>query len=485
MKLRNLIANIPTLNVEGSVDIEISSPAFDSRKTESDGLYVAVPGTQVDGHRFIDQVIAKGTRAVVCETLPVTFHPSVTYIQVAKSSAALGQIAANFYGRPSERMKLVGVTGTNGKTTTVTLLARIFRALGYNVGFLSTIQNQVNETIIPSTHTTPDAIQINELMHRMVEAQCEYCFMEVTSHAVVQDRIEGLVFKGGVFTNLTHDHLDYHKTLDAYFAAKKRFFDGLTGDAFALSNVDDPRGNLILESTMATRKTYSLNAPADFVWRVVENAASGLLLDVDGEAIRLKLRGRFNAYNALAAYASSILLGADKADLSRIMPQLDPVEGRFDFVPTVKGVSGIVDFAHTPDGLLKILSGVNETKPQGGRLITVVGCGGDKDKDKRPSMGRVAYENSDILVLTSDNPRSEEPIEIIRDMQQDLPKNGEDKVTVIVDRREAIRQACLLAQPGDIVLVAGRGHERFQFIGAQKIPFYDKEVLQESLAALQ
>jgi UDP-N-acetylmuramoyl-L-alanyl-D-glutamate--2,6-diaminopimelate ligase len=481
MKLEEMLRGISVLEVKGALDVNISSPTFDSRKIERDGLYVAVPGTQVDGHNFIEGTIEKGARAIICERIPDHVRPGIVYVRVASSSAALGQIAANFYGRPSERMKLVGVTGTNGKTTTVTLLARIFRLLGNNVGFLSTIRNQINEDTITATHTTPDAIQINELMHKMVSAGCTYCFMEVTSHAVVQNRVEGLVFSGGVFTNLTHDHLDYHKTLEAYFNAKKQFFDGLSVSAFALSNADDDHGLLIVKDTKAIAKTYAMNSQSDFKCRVLETTAAGLVLELDGMVVQSKLKGRFNAYNILAAYAASIMLGADKTAVLECIPQLEPVEGRFDFVPEVSGISGIVDFAHTPDGLQKILADVNEVKIGGGKLITVVGCGGDKDKDKRPTMGRIAYENSDVVIFTADNPRSEDPLAIINDMQQELSITSGDKMLVIPNRKEAIHKACQIANPGDIILVAGRGHEKFQYIGNEKIPFEDKVVLEEGL----
>jgi len=485
MKLTELLRDINILEARGSLDIDVSFPSFDSRKIEQEGLYVAVPGTQVDGHTFIERTIEKGARAIVCERFPDQIHPDVTYVRVNSSSASLGQIAANSYGRPSEKMKLVGVTGTNGKTSTVTLLSRIFRSLGHSVGFLSTIRNQINEEVIVATHTTPDAIQINELMRKMVDAGCTHCFMEVTSHAVVQNRVEGLVFSGGVFTNLTHDHLDYHKTIDAYFGAKKQFFDGLGSDAFALSNIDDERGLSIIRDTKAIKKTYSLNSQSDFGCRVIENTAAGSVLEIDGSEVRSKLRGRFNAYNVLAAYAASIILGANRQRVLEIIPQLEPVEGRFDFVPQVGGVSGVVDFAHTPDGLQKILADINEMKSEGGRLITVVGCGGDKDKEKRPVMGRIAFDNSDVVILTSDNPRSEDPLAIIEDMQQDFPHTGREKVTVTPDRRDAIRTACQLAHTGDIILVAGRGHEKYQFVGNQKIPFEDKSVLEETLKSVR
>jgi UDP-N-acetylmuramoyl-L-alanyl-D-glutamate--2,6-diaminopimelate ligase len=484
MNLKTILEQIQIKGIKGSVEIEISAPTFDSRKIEREGLYVAVTGTQVDGHSFIEDVIAKGARVIICERFPEYLHTNVTYVQVSSSSAALGQIAANFYGRPSERMKLIGVTGTNGKTTTVTLLSQIFRRLGYNVGLLSTIQNQINETVIPSTHTTPDAIQINELMHKMVEAACAYCFMEVTSHAIVQNRVAGLHFEGGVFTNLTQDHLDYHNTMEEYFAAKKQFFDTLDNQSFALSNIDDGRGHRILSDTRASRHTYSLNAQADFTCNVIENRQSGLALDIDGAVISLNLKGRFNAYNVLAAYGASVLLGAKKTALLEIIAQLKPIEGRFDFVPPVKGISGIVDFAHTPDGLEKILADLREMRANEGRILTVIGCGGDKDKEKRPEMGRIAYENSDVLVITSDNPRSEDPLAIIQEMQQDLPSHTGGRVLIIPDRREAIQKVCSIARVGDTILVAGRGHERFQLIGDQKIPFNDKKVLEESLSAI-
>lgn len=485
MILTELLRDINILEVKGSLDVDVSSPSFDSRKIEQEGLYIAVPGTQVDGHIFIEGVIEKGARTIICERFPDQLHPNVTYVRVESSSASLGQIAANFYGRPSERMKLIGVTGTNGKTTTVTLLSKIFRSLGHSVGLLSTIRNLINEEAIVATHTTPDAIQINELMRKMVDAGCTHCFMEVTSHAVVQNRVEGLVFSGGVFTNLSHDHLDYHKTMDAYFGAKKQFFDQLGSDAFALSNIDDARGLSIMRDTKAIKKTYSLNSPSDFRCSVKANAASGLILDIDGSEVQSKLRGRFNAYNILAAYAASVMLGADRQKVLEVIPRLEPVDGRFDFVPPVSGVSGIIDFAHTPDGLQKILADVNEMRPEGGKLITVVGCGGDKDKDKRPIMGRIAFDNSDVVIFTSDNPRSEDPLAIIKDMQQDLPQAGGEKLTIMPDRREAIRTACRIARPGDIILVAGRGHEKYQIIGDQKIPFEDKSALAESLSSIR
>lgn len=485
MKLSELLRDLNPVEIRGSLDITIGSPTFDSREIGPGGLYVAVPGTQVDGHVFIEDVVAMGAHAIVCERLPDRLHQNVTYVRVSRSSAALGQIASNFYGRPSSCMKLVGVTGTNGKTSTVTLLARMFRALGYNVGLISTIRNEINEAVIPSTHTTPDSLQINGLMHRMVEAECSYCFMEVTSHAISQDRTGALVFAGGVFTNLTHDHLDYHRTLDAYFAAKKRFFSQLSNDAFALSNIDDNRGHLILRDTAAHKKTYGLESKADFTCRIVENTSSGLTLEIDGAPVKSMLLGRFNAYNILAAFGTSILLGAERSRLLEIIPTLEPIEGRFDFVRSVNGISGIIDFAHTPDGLQKILSGVNETKMPGGRLIAVVGCGGDKDKEKRPEMGKIAYDNSDVLILTSDNPRSEDPLAIIDQMRRDLPSGTGDRVFVISDRKEAIRESCRIARSGDTILVAGRGHEKFQCIGNEKIPFNDKEVLEESLLTLK
>jgi UDP-N-acetylmuramoyl-L-alanyl-D-glutamate--2,6-diaminopimelate ligase len=483
MRLIEVIQGINYERLEGTLDMDVGPPTFDFRTLEPGGLYVAITGSHLDGHYFVDQAIAKGAKAIVCDRFPSRRCSGVTYIQVSRSRGTVGQIAANFYGHPSERMRVVGVTGTNGKTSTVILLSRIFRSLGHSVGFLSTIQNQINDAILPSTHTTPDAIQINHLMKKMVDVGCEYCFMEVTSHAIVQDRVKGLVFSGGVFTNLTHDHLSYHKTFDAYFNAKKIFFDGLSDTAFALTNVDDPAGKLILQSTLAKKVTYALNSAADFNCKVSENAITGLSVKLAGSRMRLKLRGRFNAYNILAAYSTAVLLGADKKKLVEILPAVEPVCGRFDVLAKAAPITGIVDFAHNPDGLDSILRDLNEMKKANTRVIAVVGCGGDRDKKKRRLMGKIGYANSDILILTSDNPGPEDAGAVVSEMMEDLPRTS-DKVSIVLDRETAIQRACEIALPGDTILLAGKGHEQFQIIGYRKIPFNDKEALQRHLSRI-
>ncbi len=484
MRLTELIQGVNFVRLEGTLEMDVGPPTFDPRTLEPGGLYVAITGVELDGHYFVDQAIAKGAKAIICDRFPSRRCSGVTYIQVNGSSGVVGQIAANFYGRPSERMRVVGVTGTNGKTTTVILLSRIFRSLGHSVGFLSTIQNQINDVILPSTHTTPDAIQINHLMKKMVDVGCEYCFMEVTSHAIDQDRVKGLVFSGGVFTNLTHDHLNYHKTFDAYFKVKKEFFDGLSDSAFALTNIDDVLGRVILQNTLAKRVTYGLNSAADFNCKVIENAITGLSVKMAGFAIRLKLRGRFNAYNMLAAYSTAVLLGADKDQLLKILPTVEPVSGRFEVAPTAAAITAIVDFAHTPDGLNNILRDLNEMKTTNTRVIAVVGCGGDKDKKKRRLMGKIGYENSDLLILTSDNPGLEDPFAVVSDMMEDLPPRTNERVVIVLDREAAIQRACEIAWPGDTILLAGKGHEQFQIIGNQRIPFNDMEVLQRNLSRI-
>jgi UDP-N-acetylmuramoyl-L-alanyl-D-glutamate--2,6-diaminopimelate ligase len=484
MRLIELIQGVNYVRLEGTLEMDVGSPTFDFRTLEPGGLYVAITGAHLDGHYFVDQAIAKGAKAIVCDRFPARRCSGVTYIQVSGSRGAVGQIAANFYGHPSECMRVVGVTGTNGKTSTVILLSRIFRSLGHSVGFLSTIQNQINDVILPSTHTTPDSIQINRLMKQMVDVGCEYCFMEVTSHAIVQDRVKGLVFSGGVFTNLTHDHLSYHKTFDAYFNAKKTFFDGLSDAAFALTNIDDVLGRVILQKTLAKRVTYGLNSAADFNCNVIENAITGLSVKMAGFAMRLKLRGRFNAYNMLAAYSTAVLLGADKNQLLEILPTIEPVSGRFEVVPTAAAITAIVDFAHTPDGLNSILRDLNEMKKPNTRVMAVVGCGGDKDKQKRRLMGKIGYENSDLLILTSDNPGLEDPFAVVSDMMEDLPPRTNERVVIVLDREAAIQRACEIARPGDTILVAGKGHEKFQIIGYQRMPFNDTEVLQRQLSGI-
>lgn len=482
--LAELLIGVNILNRKGSADVAIESLCFDSRQAKPASLFVAVAGTTTDGHIFIDKTIELGATAIVCEEFPAQIKEGVVYIQTSNSARALGVIASNFYDRPSDNLKLVGVTGTNGKTTVATLLYQLFQELGYKTGLISTVQNHVHNTVVPSTHTTPDPIALNKLLADMVEVGCDYCFMEVSSHAVAQHRIDGLEFTGGVFTNLTHDHLDFHKTFDAYLKAKKAFFDGLHKSAFALVNVDDKNGRVMLQNTAAHKKTYALKTAADFKARIVENQFSGLLLNFDSAEVWFKMVGSFNAYNLLAVYGTAVLLEQDTTKVLTILSRLNGAEGRFDYVGTPEGVIGVVDYAHTPDAVQNVLSTIQNIRKGTEQVITVLGCGGDRDKAKRPVMAQVACDWSDKVILTSDNPRSEEPEEIIRDMDAGVMPNNRKKVLTIVDRREAIRTACHLARPGDIILVAGKGHEKYQEIKGVKYPFDDKAILSELLNQL-
>jgi UDP-N-acetylmuramoyl-L-alanyl-D-glutamate--2,6-diaminopimelate ligase len=457
------------------------SISFDSRRIEKDSLFVAVKGTQSDGHVYINDVITKGAIAILCEELPEVLNDKITYIKVKDTAAALGIIAANFYDNPSASIKLVGVTGTNGKTTTVTLLFSLFKKLGYKVGLLSTVKNQVNNDVLASTHTTPDAIQLNALLRQMVDKGCTHCFMEVSSHAVVQNRIAGVHFAGGVFTNITHDHLDYHKTFDEYIKAKKRFFDQLGNDAFALTNKDDVNGEIMLQNTKALKRSYSLRSMADFRCKIVESQFSGLLLNIDNQEVWSKLIGSFNAYNLLAVYAAAVLLKEDKTNVLTTLSSLSSVEGRFQYIRTEDGRIGIVDYAHTPDALVNVLKTIADIRTGNEQVITVVGCGGDRDAAKRPMMAKIACDLSNKVILTSDNPRSEDPDAIIKEMQQGVDTVNKKKTISITDRSEAIKTACSYAKPGDIILIAGKGHEKYQEIKGVKHPFDDLQVLQENL----
>ncbi len=477
--LKDIIYKTGILDVSGSTDISISDVCFDSRKAKEGSLFVAVKGLQVDGHQYINAVIEKGAVAIVCEQLPKLKAEGITYVRVTNTAVALAHIASNFYGNPSEKLKLIGVTGTNGKTTIVTLLFHLFRALGYRVGLLSTVKNLVNDQIIPATHTTPDPIQLNALLSAMVDDGCTHCFMEVSSHAVVQKRIEGLKFAGGAFTNITHEHLDYHKTFDEYLKAKKKFFDTLPGDAFALSNSDDKNGKVVLQNTNAKKYTYSLQSMSDYKCKLIENHFSGLILILDGHEVHCKLVGSFNAYNLTAAYATAVLLGEEKMRVLTELSSLNPVEGRFDYVTSKKKIIGVVDYAHTPDALQNVLSTIHDVSTGQGRVITIVGCGGDRDTGKRPVMAKIACELSDKVILTSDNPRSEDPAEIIHDMEKGIGPGEVMKTISIVDRKEAIKAAVQFAMPGDVILVAGKGHEKYQEIKGVKTPFDDKKILQE------
>ena len=442
-------------------------------------MFIATVGVTVDGHNFIDKAIELGAIAVVCETLPSSLNENVTYIKVLNSSEALGFIACNFYDNPSEKLKLVGVTGTNGKTTTVTLLFNLFRGLGYNVGLLSTVENKINNTIIPSTHTTPDALSLNELLNQMVDEGCQYAFMEVSSHAVVQHRITGLKFTGGAFTNITHDHLDYHKTFDEYIKAKKLFFDNLSDDAFALTNKDDKNGLVMLQNTKAKKVTYALKSIADYKCRVMENHLNGLLLNIDNQEVWIKLIGSFNAYNALVVYSISQLLKQDKVQVLTTLSNLNSVEGRFQYVKSKNGIIAIVDYAHTPDALKNVLETIKDIRTGNEQVVTVVGCGGDRDSAKRPIMARIACEYSNKTILTSDNPRSENPEEILNQMQSGLSPVEMKNALRISDRKEAIRTAVAFAKEGDILLIAGKGHEKYQEINGVKHHFDDFEIIKE------
>ncbi len=480
-ELKDLLYKAGLIEVIGSTNISIRSICFDSRKAEMGGLFIATRGTQSDGHAFIEQTIRSGVVAVVCEDLPATIDNDVTYLKVKDSALALGLIASNFYDNPSSELKLVGITGTNGKTTTATLLFKLFRKLGYNVGLLSTVQNQINETVIPSTHTTPDSIQLNALLRQMRDAGCTHCFMEVSSHAVVQNRVAGLDFAGAVFTNITHDHLDFHKTFDNYIKAKKRLFDDfLSEEAFALVNTDDKNGDVMVQNTKAVKKTYSLRSMSDFKCKIIENQFTGLVLNIDSQELYTKLIGSFNAYNLLAVYGTAVLLGEDKVSVLTILSSLNSVEGRFEYIVSKSNVTGIIDYAHTPDALKNVLSTIKNIRTGNEKVITVIGCGGDRDAAKRSVMAGIACELSDRVILTSDNPRSENPEDILNQMQSGVQPQHYKKVLTITDRKEAIRTACSLAQAGDIILVAGKGHEKYQEIKGVKHPFDDKQVLEET-----
>lgn len=468
----------------GSTNVAISSVTFDSRTVKKDSLFIATRGTHVDGHKFIDKAIESGAVAVVCEELPAVIKDHITYVKVLNSSASLGYIACNYHDNPSEKLKLVGITGTNGKTTTVTLLFSLFRGLGYNVGLLSTVQNKINNTVIPSTHTTPDALALNELLAKMVEEGCQYAFMEVSSHAVVQHRITGLKFCGAAFSNITHDHLDYHKTFDEYIKAKKRFFDHLSDDSFALTNKDDRNGMVMLQNTKAQKYSYGLKSVADFKCKILENHLNGLLLNLDGTEVWVKLIGSFNAYNVLVVYAISQLLKQNKTQVLTTLSNLNSVEGRFQYIKSKSGIIAIIDYAHTPDALKNVLETIKDIRNGNENVITLVGCGGDRDAAKRPIMAQIACEYSNKVILTSDNPRSENPEDILNQMQAGINPVEMKKTLRITDRKEAIKTACSLANSGDIILVAGKGHEKYQEINGIKHPFDDFEIVKETFDLL-
>lgn len=481
MKVKEILVNCNLLEIVGNKDLDISKISFDSRTVENGTLFFAVRGTQVDGHNYIDKAIEKGAIAIVCEQLPATLNDAVTYIKVDNSAYVLGMSASNFFDNPSKRLKLTGVTGTNGKTTIATLLYRLFTDAGYVCGLLSTIENIVDHEVIPSTHTTPDPIELNALLKKMVDKGCEYAFMEVSSHSVDQDRIAGLEFAGGIFTNLTHDHLDYHKTMANYRNAKKKFFDNLPANAFALTNLDNKNGAVMLQNTKAKRLTYALKHDADFKGVVLESHFDGMMIKVNGTEMFTQLVGGFNASNLLAIYGAAISLGFDKNELLVEISKLKGANGRFDMVHSDCGIVGIVDYAHTPDALENVLKTINDVRCHKETLITVVGCGGNRDTTKRPEMAAVAAKMSDKVILTSDNPRNEDPDEIIRQMKEGLDEEAKRHVLSITNRREAIRTAVALASKGDIILLAGKGHENYQEINGVKNHFDDKEELSEAL----
>lgn len=482
--LTQLLSAISVEEIIGNQDIMISSVECDSRKIQLGSLFVAVRGTNVDGHRFIPIVTVGGVAAIVCEELPERLESNVTYIKVSDSAVALGFLASRWYGDPSRKLKLVGVTGTNGKTTTATLIYEMARLHGYKAGLLSTVCNYVDSEAVPTNQTTPDPLTLNALLARMVEAGCSYAAMEVSSHAAHQHRIAGLHFAGGVFTNLTRDHLDYHKTVDAYLKAKKSFFDILPKEAFALTNIDDKVGEVMLQNTLASRYSYSLRQMADFAGRIIESRLDGTLMSFNGHEVEVLFTGRYNAYNLTAVYGASILLGFDKETVLTDMSRLVPVAGRFQTFRSPGGITAVVDYAHTPDAVVNVLTAIREVVGTRGDIITVVGAGGNRDKGKRPIMAKEAAMRSDRLILTSDNPRDEEPLDILADMEAGLDETTRPKTLSIADRREAIRTAAALAKAGDVILVAGKGHEDYQEIKGVKHHFDDREVVAEVLRNL-
>ncbi|WP_295793290.1 UDP-N-acetylmuramoyl-L-alanyl-D-glutamate--2,6-diaminopimelate ligase [Mucilaginibacter sp.] len=482
--LSDIIEGLAFTELQGSADVEITAIVFDSRKVVPGCMFVAVKGTVVDGHDYILRAIEQGAIAIICEELPSRVTGEVDFLMVADSSVALAIVSANFYDNPSAQLKLVGVTGTNGKTTIATLLYKLFRDMGYKCGLLSTVENQINGEVITATHTTPDPVVLNALLSEMVEKGCDYCFMEVSSHAIAQHRITALNFTGAIFSNLTHDHLDYHKTFEKYLKAKKMFFDELPANAFALTNIDDKNGNVMLQNTKAHKKTYGLKNMADYKARILENQFEGLHLQIDGEEVWFKMVGTFNAYNLLAVYSAAMLLEQDKTKILTSLSKLTGARGRFDYIIAPNKIIGIVDYAHSPDAIQNILSTVHDIRKNNEKVITVIGCGGDRDKTKRPVMAKAACEWSDRVILTSDNPRSEDPAQIIRDMEEGVDPAFKRYTLSIVDRREAIKTACMLAKPGDIVVVAGKGHEKYQEVKGERSHFDDMEELSNIFSEL-
>ncbi|MCF2550958.1 UDP-N-acetylmuramoyl-L-alanyl-D-glutamate--2,6-diaminopimelate ligase [Bacteroides caecigallinarum] len=479
MLLKELLQSAGKYVISGSDEIDINGIEIDSRKIKGGNAFIAIKGTQTDGHDYISKAIELGATAIICEKLPETLAEGVTYAKFDDTEDAVGKIATTFYGNPTDKLDLVGVTGTNGKTTIATLLYNMFRAFGYKVGLISTVCNYIDGEAIPTEHTTPDPITLNQLLGRMADEGCKYAFMEVSSHSVAQKRIGGLKFAGGIFTNLTRDHLDYHKTVENYLKAKKAFFDGLPKTAFALTNADDKNGMVMVQNTKAKVVTYSLRTMADFKGKVLEDGFEGMLMDINNKEVNVQFIGRFNAYNLLAVYGAACMMGKNADDILLQLSILRPVSGRFDSMRSPEGYTAIVDYAHTPDAITNVLDAIHDVLKGRGKVITVVGAGGNRDKGKRPIMAKESVRQSDKVIITSDNPRFEEPQDIINDMLAGLDKEEMKKVLAITDRKEAIRTACMLASQGDVILIAGKGHENYQDIKGVKHHFDDKEVVKE------
>ena len=475
MKLENLVSELNVLDVRGDMERDIRGIQIDSRQIDKGHLFVAVRGTVADGHNYIGKAVEKGATAVLCEEFPADVNEGVTYVKVENTEQSVGQVATTFYGHPTDKLKLVGVTGTNGKTTIATVLYELFRHMGHKAGLLSTVCNYIDGEAIPTEHTTPDPITLNALLARMVEAGCEYAFMEVSSHSIVQNRIGGLKFVGGLFTNITRDHLDYHKTFENYIKAKKLFFDRLPADAFAITNADDKNGMVMVQNTKATVKTYSVQSPADFRAKIIECHFEGMYLNINGKEVGVQFIGKFNVSNLLAVYGAAIMLGKDEQEVLVALSAMKPVNGRFEALRSPSGYTAIVDYAHTPDALENVLNAIHGVLEGKGEVITVCGAGGNRDKGKRPLMAREAVKQSDRVIITSDNPRFEEPQDIINDMLAGLDDEQMKKVIAIVDRRQAIKTACMMAKPGDVILIAGKGHEDYQDVKGVKHHFDDKE----------
>ncbi|MEX2569440.1 MAG: UDP-N-acetylmuramoyl-L-alanyl-D-glutamate--2,6-diaminopimelate ligase [Cyclobacteriaceae bacterium] len=482
-QLKDILYKVSLVSTKGNMEMDIDQLAFDSRKVKKGTVFIAMPGTLVDGHDYIDQAIEKGATAIVCEKMPEKLEEKLTYVQVVNAPKSLGLMAANFYGHPSGKIKLVAVTGTNGKTTTVTLLHQLFMELGYGTGLISTVENKINQKIIPASHTTPDAISLNELLLGMLKEGCTHCFMEASSHAIVQERTSGLKFSGAIFTNISHDHLDYHGSFDAYIQAKKKLFDELPKEAFALVNADDKRGLVMVQNTKAKTYTFGLKYPADFKAKILGNTIQGLEMDFEGRTVWFRLIGEFNAYNLIGVLGTALLLEEEEEEVLRQLSQLQGATGRFDQV-IWGGITAIVDYAHTPDALENILLTLQKLRTGQENLITVVGCGGNRDKTKRPIMAKTACKFSDKVIFTSDNPREEEPMSIIREMEAGISPIDQKKTLTIEDRNSAIKTACSMAEKGDIILIAGKGHETYQEIKGVKHPFDDKKIVKELLMLL-